>query len=120
MGFCRLLSTYPGRLWELVKIVCRGALLHESLRRVSLSLIALGASMRNNAESNTRSGTRPELCNNACATKLPGRQEGPVMERNSKRDGGGPFKAALQREALNNLKLRWLRARVVSVKEKAS
>jgi hypothetical protein len=60
------------------------------------------------------------FCDNACATGLRGRQEGPVKECNSKRDEGGLFKAALQGEALNNLKLRWSRASVVSVKEKAS
>jgi hypothetical protein len=40
--------------------------------------------------------------------------------RNSRRDGGRPSKAVLQGKALNNLKLLWLRVRVVSVKEKAS
>ena len=40
--------------------------------------------------------------------------------RNFRKDGGRPSKAALQGEALNNPKLLWLRARVVSVREKAS
>ena len=39
--------------------------------------------------------------------------------RNCTRDGGGPPGAGLQEEAPNHLKLRWLRARVVSVKEKS-
>jgi hypothetical protein len=36
------------------------------------------------------------------------------------RDEGRSLEAAMQVEASNHLKLRWLRARVVSVKEKAS
>jgi hypothetical protein len=72
------------------------------------------------ASGKSRLGVTGRICNNACATGLRGRQEGPVKECNSKRDEGGPFKAALQGEALNNLKLRWSRASVVSVKEKAS
>ena len=39
---------------------------------------------------------------------------------NYTRDGGGPSEAALQEEASNHSKLRWLRARVVSVREKVS
>ena len=39
--------------------------------------------------------------------------------RNCTRDGGGPPGAGLQEQASNHLKLRWLRARVVSVKEKS-
>ena len=39
--------------------------------------------------------------------------------RNCARDGGGPPGAGLQEQAPNHLKLRWLRARVVSVKEKS-
>jgi hypothetical protein len=39
--------------------------------------------------------------------------------RNCTRDGGGPPGAGLQEQAPNHLKLRWLRARVVSVKEKS-
>ena len=35
------------------------------------------------------------------------------------KDEGRPLEAALQEEASNRLKLRWLRAMVVSVKEKA-
>ena len=35
------------------------------------------------------------------------------------KDEGRPLGAALQEEASNRLKLRWLRAMVVSVKEKA-
>jgi hypothetical protein len=39
--------------------------------------------------------------------------------RNCTRDEGGPLGAGLQEQAPNHLKLRWLRARVVSVKEKS-
>jgi hypothetical protein len=39
--------------------------------------------------------------------------------RNCTRDGGGPLGAGLQEQASNHLKLRWLRARVVSVKDKS-
>ena len=39
--------------------------------------------------------------------------------RNCTEDEGRPFGAGLQEQASNPLKLRWLRARVVSVKEKA-
>jgi hypothetical protein len=39
--------------------------------------------------------------------------------RNCARDGGGPPGAGLQEQAPNHLKLRWLRARVVSVKDKS-
>jgi hypothetical protein len=39
--------------------------------------------------------------------------------RNCTRDGRGPPGAGLQEQASNHLKLRWLRARVVSVKEKS-
>ena len=39
--------------------------------------------------------------------------------RNCRRDGGGPPGVGLQEQASNPLKLRWLRARVVSVKEKS-
>ena len=39
--------------------------------------------------------------------------------RNCTRDGGGPPGAGLQEQAPNHLKLRWLRARVVSVKDKS-
>ena len=39
--------------------------------------------------------------------------------RNCRRDGGGPPGVGLQKQASNPLKLRWLRARVVSVREKA-
>jgi hypothetical protein len=39
--------------------------------------------------------------------------------RNCMRDGGGPPGVGLQEQAPNHLKLRWLRARVVSVKEKS-
>jgi hypothetical protein len=38
---------------------------------------------------------------------------------NCTEDEGGPLGAGLQEQASNHLKLRWLRARVVSVKEKA-
>lgn len=36
------------------------------------------------------------------------------------RDGGRPSGAALQEEASNHFKLRWLKAKVVSVREKVS
>ena len=39
--------------------------------------------------------------------------------RNYTRDGGGPPGVGLQEQAPNPLKLRWLRARVVSVKDKS-
>jgi hypothetical protein len=39
--------------------------------------------------------------------------------RNCTRDGGGPPGAGLQEQASNHLKLLWLRARVVSVKDKS-
>ena len=39
--------------------------------------------------------------------------------RDCARDGGGPPGADLQEQVSNHLKLRWLRARVVSVKEKS-
>jgi hypothetical protein len=39
--------------------------------------------------------------------------------RNCARDEGRPLGAGLQEQASNHLKLRWLRARVVSVKEKS-
>ena len=39
--------------------------------------------------------------------------------RNCTRDGGGPPGVSLQEQAPNHLKLRWLRARVVSGKEKS-
>jgi hypothetical protein len=39
--------------------------------------------------------------------------------RNCTRDGGRPPGVGLQEQASNHLKLRWLRARVVSVKEKS-
>jgi hypothetical protein len=39
--------------------------------------------------------------------------------RNCARDGGRPPGAGLQEQASNRLKLRWLRARVVSVKDKS-
>ena len=39
--------------------------------------------------------------------------------RNCTGDEGGPLGAGLQEQAPNHLKLRWLRARVVSVKEKS-
>jgi hypothetical protein len=39
--------------------------------------------------------------------------------RNCRRDGGGPPGVGLQEQAPNHLKLPWLRARVVSVKEKS-
>jgi len=39
--------------------------------------------------------------------------------RNCARDGGRPPGAGLQEQASNHLKLRWLRARVVSVKDKS-
>jgi hypothetical protein len=39
--------------------------------------------------------------------------------RNCTRDGGRPPGAGLQEQAPNHLKLRWLRARVVSVKDKS-
>ena len=35
------------------------------------------------------------------------------------KDEGGPLGAGLQEQAPNHLKLRWLRARVVSVKDKS-
>ena len=40
--------------------------------------------------------------------------------RNCTKDGRRPSKATLQGRALNHFKLRWLRARVVSVEEKVS
>ncbi len=43
----------------------------------------------------------------------------PAVVRNCTRDEGRPLGAALQEEAPNHLELLWLRARVVSVKEKA-
>ena len=39
--------------------------------------------------------------------------------RNCARDGGGPPGAGLQEQAPNQLKLRWLRARMVSVRDKS-
>jgi hypothetical protein len=39
--------------------------------------------------------------------------------RNCTRDEGRPLGVGLQEQAPNHLKLRWLRARVVSVKEKS-
>ena len=39
--------------------------------------------------------------------------------RNCTRDEGGPLGVGLQEQAPNHLKLRWSRARVVSVKEKS-
>ena len=42
-----------------------------------------------------------------------------ISVRNCARDGGGPPGAGLQEQAPNHLKLRWLRARVVSVKDKS-
>ena len=39
--------------------------------------------------------------------------------RNCTRDEGGPLGVGLQEQAPNHLKLPWLRARVVSVKEKS-
>jgi hypothetical protein len=39
--------------------------------------------------------------------------------RNCTRDEGRPFGVGLQEQAPNHLKLRWLRARLVSVKEKS-
>ena len=39
--------------------------------------------------------------------------------RNCARDGGRPPGVGLQEQASNHLKLRWLRARVVSVKDKS-
>ncbi len=39
--------------------------------------------------------------------------------RNCARDEGRPLGAGLQEQAPNRLKLRWLRARVVSIKEKS-
>lgn len=40
--------------------------------------------------------------------------------RNYIRDGGRPFEAVLQEEASNHSKLRWSKAKVVSVREKVS
>lgn len=40
--------------------------------------------------------------------------------RNYIRDGGRPSEAALQEEASNHSKLRWSKAKVVSVREKVS
>ena len=40
--------------------------------------------------------------------------------RNCTRDGSRPSEAALQEEASNHSKLRWSKARVVSVREKVS
>jgi len=40
--------------------------------------------------------------------------------RNCTRDGSRPSEAALQEEASNHFKLRWSKARVVSVEEKVS
>jgi hypothetical protein len=51
----------------------------------------------------------------SCAT----RALGVIGVRNCTRDGGGPLGAGLQEQASNHLKLRWLRARVVSVKDKS-
>ena len=42
------------------------------------------------------------------------------LVRNYTRDGGRPSEAALQEEASNHSKLRWSKARVVSVREKVS
>ena len=39
--------------------------------------------------------------------------------RNCARDEGGPLGVGLQEQAPNHLELRWLRARVVSVKDKS-
>jgi len=50
-----------------------------------------------------------------CAT----RALGVISVRNCTRDGGGPPGAGLQEQTPNHLKLRWLRARVVSVKDKS-
>jgi hypothetical protein len=50
-----------------------------------------------------------------CAT----RALGVISVRDCARDGGGPPGAGLQEQASNHLKLRWLRARVVSVKDKS-
>jgi hypothetical protein len=51
-----------------------------------------------------------------CATSALG-----IIEdvRNCTRDGGGPPGVGLQGQASNRFKLRWLRARVVSVKDKS-
>ena len=51
----------------------------------------------------------------SCAT----RALGVISVRNCTKDGGGPPGAGLQEQTPNHLKLRWLRARVVSVKEKS-
>ena len=50
-----------------------------------------------------------------CAT----RALGVISVRNCTRDEGGPPGVGLQEQAPNHLKLRWLRARVVSVKDKS-
>jgi hypothetical protein len=44
---------------------------------------------------------------------------GEFAPRSGARDEGGPLGAGLQKQAPNYLKLLWLRARVVSVEEKA-
>ena len=44
---------------------------------------------------------------------------GVISVRNCTRDEGRPLGVGLQEQAPNHLKLRWLRARVVSVKEKS-
>ena len=53
-----------------------------------------------------------------CATRAR-RDDISKSARNCARDGGGPLGVGLQEQASNHLKLRWLRARVVSVKEKS-
>ena len=42
-----------------------------------------------------------------------------ISARNCTRDEGGPLGAGLQEQASNHLKLRWSKARVVSVEEKS-
>jgi hypothetical protein len=57
------------------------------------------------------------ICDRTCATSI--RIFSKEEVRNLRRDGGRPSNAARQGEALNDLKLRGLRAQVVSVEEKA-
>jgi hypothetical protein len=53
------------------------------------------------------------------ASKCATRALGVISVRNCTRDGGGPPGAGLQEQAPHHLKLRWLRVRVVSVKDKS-
>jgi hypothetical protein len=53
------------------------------------------------------------------ASKCATRALGVISVRNCTRDGGRPPGIGLQEQTSNHLKLRWLRARVVSVKGKS-